>query len=552
MVKAIIEKLPAYIHHYVRRVIGIDVILDDSPQPCSVNTEKPRIELPMTRESLGMFLGEEFVDQAPVELLFSIAVGLAYHEAAHLLSGEKHVEPHLLDNIVCDSNDFNFVPGAWKGSMPFTICLVNTTYLQATNLNDLPLGTRNDKLQALIHLAINYLRKLRIKVGGKDVRSLEQGHPLEPYFERIKPIMREARKTPVEDRPRLVKELYEVLKDFWEDSKPRQGSKGQSLDEALNGMRQEITITLTAQNLAKLARDLQNSGGLARIARELKRVVISVAVQEASEEKKKDQAALMKLQALGSGSSLDMMEPDPQAEPATANHEVAGKLRQALKPLLFERSIARRKPSLTGSRFAPSRFHEIKTRPEAPRLRKDVLRTGRAPVETEIILCFDRSGSMAGDKEEITKEVAATFHEALQPVTQARLAILGFDTEVNLIKASSKTCGSEAPARIGSGLTARGGTNFPLALYEALLQAQKSAARKKLVIMLTDGDIHGQISLDDLLRFARQSKTEVITIGVQGSDKESLEHELGKDQVIYVEDIHDLPEQIRRLAIRQA
>lgn len=552
MVKASIEKLPAYIHHYVRRVIGIDVILDDSPQPCSVNTEKPRIELPMTRESLGLFLGEELVDQAPVELLFSIAVGLAYHEAAHLLSGEKHVEPHLLDNIICDSNDFNFVPGAWKGSMPFTICLVNTTYLQATNLNNLPLGTRNDKLQALIHLAITYLRKLRIKVRGKDARSLEQGHPLSPYFERIKPIMREARKAPVEDRPKLVKELYEILKDFWEDSKPQHGPNGQSLDDALNGMRQEITITLTAQDLAKLARDLKNSGGLARIAGELKRVVISVAVQEANEEKKKDQAALKKLQAVGSGSSLDMAEPDPQAEPATANHDVAGKLRQALKPLLFERSIARRKPSFTGSRFAPSRFHEIKTRPDGPRLRKEVLRTGRAPVETEIILCFDRSGSMSGEKEAVAKEVAATFHEALKTVTQARLAILGFDTEVNLIKGSGKGFGCEVLARIGSGLTARGGTDFPLALHEALRQAGKSTARKKLVVMLTDGDINGQIDLDDLLRFARQSKTEIITIGVQGSDKDILQQELGKTQVVYVEDIHALPEEMRRLAIRKA
>ena len=98
----------------------------------------------------------------------------------------------------------------------------------------------------------------------------------------------------------------------------------------------------------------------------------------------------------------------------------------------------------------------------------------------------------------------------------------------------------------------RGGTNFPLALYEALRLTAKSKAHKKLVIMLTDGDINGRICLDDLLRFARQSKIEVITIGVQGSDRNSLRQSLGKDQVLYVEDIHELPEEMRRLAIRKA
>ena len=103
MVKARLEKLPTYVNYYVKRVIGLKVILNDSPQPCSINTQKPIIELPMSKETLGIFLGEEFVEHAPIELLFSIVIGLAYHEAAHLMSGEKHVEPHLLDNIINDS-----------------------------------------------------------------------------------------------------------------------------------------------------------------------------------------------------------------------------------------------------------------------------------------------------------------------------------------------------------------------------------------------------------------------------------------------------------------
>lgn len=66
MVKTSIEKLPAYIHYYIRRVIGLNVNLADSHQPCSLKSEKPEINLPMTKETLGQFLGTEFVEYATV------------------------------------------------------------------------------------------------------------------------------------------------------------------------------------------------------------------------------------------------------------------------------------------------------------------------------------------------------------------------------------------------------------------------------------------------------------------------------------------------------
>jgi hypothetical protein len=109
------------------------------------------------------------------------------------------------------------------------------------------------------------------------------------------------------------------------------------------------------------------------------------------------------------GSRITKEETDIQTKPVNVNRELSRKLKLALKPLLFERSLARRKPSIIGTTFAPSRFHEIKTQPEKPRIRKNILRAGKAVVETEIILCFDRSGSMNGDKEEVCKEVDRTY-----------------------------------------------------------------------------------------------------------------------------------------------
>jgi uncharacterized protein with von Willebrand factor type A (vWA) domain len=548
MVKANIEKLPAYVNYYVKRVIGLSVILNDSPQPCSINNDKPIIELPMTKETLGMFLGPEFVEHAPVELLFSIVIGLAYHEAAHLMSGEKHVEPHLLDNIINDSNDFTFVPEQWKGSMPFTISLINTTYQQGMDFKDLPINTCEEKLQALIHLSVTYMRKLRINSNGKDIRNLPKNHELIPYFEKIKKIMRETRKADVKKRPDLVKQLFDVLKDFWE--KINNGnSQQQSLEEALGATQPEIRIELTSEDVKKLKQTLEKMGTMKKIAGELKRTAHAVIIIEKQEERKKDAESLKRIQNLRNlGSQITEKEPENRTKPVNVNRELARKLKLALKPLLFERSLTRRKPSVVGTKFAPSHFHEIKTQPENPRIRKDILRTGKAIIETEIILCFDRSGSMNGDKEDVCKEIAGTFYIALETIPQAKIQILGFDNEINLIKGKGNNGSTNTLSKIVSGLSARGGTDFTLALYHALTTIEKSRAHKTIIFMLTDGDINGTLNIDDLQRYAKHLNTTVITIGIAGSDETMLNETLGNKNVIYIEDIHTLPNVLRKKA----
>jgi len=548
MVKTSIEKLSAYVNYYVKRVIGLDVTLNDSPQPCSINTKKPTIELPMSKETLGIFLGPEFVDHAPVELLFSIVIGLAYHEAAHIMSGEKHVKPHLLDNIINDSNDFTFVPEQWKGSMPFTISLINATYRQGMDFNDIPVDTKEEKLQALIHLSVTYMRKLKVNNNGKDVRNLPKNHELSPYFEKIKKIMRAARKAKIEDRPEMVKQLHEVLKEFWENI-TKGNPRKQSLEEALDAAQPEIRIELTSEDVKKLKHALEKLGTMKKIAGELKRTAHAVVIIEKQEEAKKDAEALKRLRNLGDlSSSITNEEPDIRTKPVHVNRELARKLKQAIKPLLFERSLTRKKPSLIGTRFAPSHFHEIKTQPEKPRIRKAVFRIGRAEVETEIVLCFDRSGSMGGDKEEICKEAAGTFYMAIEAIPQAKIRILGFDTEINFIKGNGNTRNMNTLSKIASGLSARGGTDFPLALYHAIKTIEKSRAYKKIIFMLTDGDITGSIHLDDLGRYAKHLNTRVITIGISGSDEMMLRKQLGKENVIFIEDIHMLPNVLREKA----
>ena len=102
-----INKLADSVGYYIKYVIRFDCSLKDCSQPGLNRSPKLVMFLPISQLTLYGFLGPEFVDSAPRELLFAILIGLAYHEAAHQLSGEIDIKPDTLNNIICDSNDFN-------------------------------------------------------------------------------------------------------------------------------------------------------------------------------------------------------------------------------------------------------------------------------------------------------------------------------------------------------------------------------------------------------------------------------------------------------------
>jgi len=547
-----LKKLPNYIRNYIKRVIGANYQVIDSPSPCSIKKrEKPEIHLPLTEFTLSVFLGEEFVKNAPPELLFSIVIGLAYHETAHLQSGEKDTKPHLLNNVICDSNDLNYVPHTWKGSIPFTLALINTTHKQSPDTNQIPLSTPTDKLQALIHLAITYMRKLRIKHNQQNTRSLPQKHPLYDHFEKAKLIAKKARTASIQQRPRLVKALHRILKEFWTEERQKDPQLP-SLNKILSGVKKEIRIKLTAKDAEELLKTLKQSGSMPGIKTEFDKTVILVKVEEQKEEQKRTQEAIKLIESCGNGHSDESGEiPQTDMPPVEVDERIMAQLRKAIQLLLFERSIKRRTPSILGSKFCPRNFYQIKTNPEQPKIRKEVRKISRALDETEIILCFDRSGSMTGEKEETTKEVATTLYKAITAIPKARIQIIGFDDKVVLIKGTKPEPISQVLKKINFGLTARGGTNLPQALLYSLKTINNSTAHKKIVFCLTDGDLNGTPNIPDLLRYAKHHNTQIYCIGVTGSDPEELKRNFEKEAVIYVEEMSTLPQKVSQLARRQ-
>jgi Mg-chelatase subunit ChlD len=546
-----LKKLQDYIRNYVKRVIGANYQVIDSPNPCSIKKKEPEIHLPLTETTLSEFLGEEFVQNAPPQLLFSIVIGLAYHEVAHLESGEKDAKPHLLNNLICDSNDLNYVPNRWKGSIPFTLALINTTHKQSPDTNQIPLQTTQDKLQALIHLTVTYMRKLRIKHNQQNVRNLPQDHPLFDHLEKTKNIAKKARTAPIEQRPKLVKQLHKILKDLWSEEN-KKDPQLPSLGKTLSEVEPELKTELTARDADSLMETLQQTGAMGDIKAEYDKTTILVKAQDQKEEQHKTQQAIQLIENYNAGHSDESEEiPETDMPPVEVDEATVARLRKALQPLLFERSIKRRNPSITGSKFYPGNFYQINTNPEQPKIKKEVQKISRALDEAEIILCFDRSGSMTGEKEEVTKQVAGTLYKAITTTPKAKIKIIGFDEKVIQIKGNKPQPISQVLKKINTGLTARGGTNLPQALLHTIKTIKNSTAHKKIVICLTDGDLNGTPPMPEQIRYAKHHNTQVYCIGVTGSEPQELTHQFEQDKVIYIEDITDLPRRVRELTLKQ-
>jgi len=146
-------------------------------------------------------------------------------------------------------------------------------------------------------------------------------------------------------------------------------------------------------------------------------------------------------------------------------------------------------------------------------VRMDVESTVQAPT-IALMLCIDRSGSMAGSKMELAKEAARATAEAMAP--EDRIGVIAFDSEARQAVRLQRAGNRYKIATDISRLTPSGGTHIYPALdqaYQTLLTAQ---AKVKHVILLTDGQAP-KAGIDALVRQMRRSGMTVSTVGV-GSD----------------------------------
>ena len=507
------------IEYYMHRVIGLDVPLIDSSTPMCRYEPPLEISLPTSFDTLAEFLGEEFVEQASEETIFSILLGLAYHEAGHALSGEKHnTKPHILNNIICDSNDLNFIPKTFPGAIPFTLTLFEASLKSCEDVARMNLNSNTDKLVGLLSVAITYLRHLKFLYDGKFVRALPDKHPLAEKFEALVPILRRARKAPVEERPELVQKFYEIVKDWW--------------DEKLELTNTLILKPLSGEDAKIIARGMGRKGVSAKAKKELERVR-KILKQENTHYHSVRGSEPVRIKEMSS----KMPEID---------ENIVINLRKNLRRMLETRAIARTTPSVKGEKFAPEKFYEVQTRPKKPRVRKETTRVGHKIPESAVCLCFDRSGSMEGEKEKLAIETAATLYCALSGIPQARVIILTFDDEVYLVKDERFEPANAVLRRLPKALEAQNGTNLPKAMKVAIEMLEKIVAHRKILFILTDGDTQGYVPIPELLAEAKKHKIHILCIGILESEKDELESEFGNGKVVYIEDIRELKKEMAK------
>ena len=137
-----------------------------------------------------------------------------------------------------------------------------------------------------------------------------------------------------------------------------------------------------------------------------------------------------------------------------------------------------------------------------------------------LALVIDKSGSMAGDKLELTKQAARATAEVLPPSDQ--IAVIVFDSQSKPVVELQRAANRQRIANDIGRIQASGGTNILAGLREAVDELLPARARKKHVILLSDGQSPYD-EIPDLVDAATAAHITISAIGVgDGADQTML------------------------------
>ncbi len=143
-----------------------------------------------------------------------------------------------------------------------------------------------------------------------------------------------------------------------------------------------------------------------------------------------------------------------------------------------------------------------------------------AGLNLAVALVIDVSGSMAGQPLERAKAAAVEFVNRLAPEDQ--VTVLSFGSQVRQVQAF--TIDRELLRRSISGLVAVGNTKLYDALYIGVEEVSKSSLRRKVVVLLSDGDdTQSARRLEEGVQLASAQGVVVFTIGVGAAPSNILQ-----------------------------
>ena len=137
-----------------------------------------------------------------------------------------------------------------------------------------------------------------------------------------------------------------------------------------------------------------------------------------------------------------------------------------------------------------------------------------------LALVIDKSGSMAGEKLDLTKQAARATAEALPPTDQ--IAVVVFDSQSQPVVQLQRAANRQRIAGDIGRIQASGGTNILAGLREAVEELLPARARKKHIILLSDGQSPYD-EIPDLVDAASAARITISAIGVgDGADQTML------------------------------
>ncbi|MGE0706825.1 MAG: VWA domain-containing protein [Planctomycetota bacterium] len=154
-----------------------------------------------------------------------------------------------------------------------------------------------------------------------------------------------------------------------------------------------------------------------------------------------------------------------------------------------------------------------------------------------LVLVLDKSGSMEGQKLELTKQAAAAAAATLGERDQ--VGVVAFDASAGWVAALGPARDRAGLSRAIAGLAAGGGTQMAPGLRLALHALERAEANTKHVILLTDGQ-DGDTSCYELARRLSAAKITVSTVGIaDGAENPHLKKiaALGRGRHYGVQDV---------------
>ena len=138
-----------------------------------------------------------------------------------------------------------------------------------------------------------------------------------------------------------------------------------------------------------------------------------------------------------------------------------------------------------------------------------------------LALVIDKSGSMGGAKMDLTKQAARATAETLPPSDQ--IAVVVFDSQATAVVQLQRAENRQRILGDIGRIVANGGTNILAGLREAVDELLPARARKKHIILLTDGQSPYD-EIPDLVDAASAARITISTVGVgDGADQRMLE-----------------------------